>query len=169
MFCGVDDGGPTLDRETCEKLMAVPGSMGKPVTVPGQVDTALASQVGAARQEALGVAMARNQRYYEAEMEKLEEWAEDLKGNLEREIRDFEDRIRDTKRQARLAVDLKSKVDLQRQAGELERQRNAKRKNLFDEQDQIAERKDALLDEIAGKLTQQVTESEVFTIRWTVA
>ena len=169
VFCGVGDDGQPIDRETCEKLMAVPGSVRDPVEVPAPVNAALASHVEAARKEALGAAMARNQRYYEAEMEKLEDWAEDLKGNLDREIGEIEDRIREAKRQARVTLELATKVTLQRQAGDLERQRNAKRKSLFEEQDRIAARKDALLDEIAGKLTQQVSETEVFTIRWTVA
>lgn len=61
-----------------------------------------------------------------------------------------------------------TKIALQKHAGELERQRNAKRKNLFEAQDRIAADKDKLLDEVAAKLKQQVTETEVFTNRWKV-
>jgi len=168
VFSGFTDTGETIDREACEKLMCVPGSVGKPVAVPADADATLRRQFEAARAEALSAAMNRNQRYYEAEMEKLEEWAEDLKRELNREIDDLEDQIRETKKQARLAPDLAGKIALQKQAGELERQRNAKRKNLFEEQDRIAARKDELLDQVAAKLSQQVTESEVFSVRWTV-
>ena len=101
-------------------------------------------------------------------MEKLERWAEDLKQDLNRQIDELEEQIREAKKQARLAPDLTAKIALQKQAGELERQRNTKRKNLFEAQDQIAADKDRLLDDIAARLRQDVTESEVFTIRWTV-
>ncbi len=167
-FCGFADDGEPLDRDTCEKLMCVPGAVGSPVDVPAGIDEAMRRQLGGARAEAVSAAMNRNQRYYEAEMEKLEEWAEDLKKGLAREIDDMEAEIREAKKQARLAPDLAAKIVLQKQAGELERQRNAKRRNLFEEQDRIAAKKDALLDDIAGKLTQQVAETEVFTIRWKV-
>lgn len=103
-----------------------------------------------------------------AEMEKLEIWVEDLKTGLDREIRDLEQLITEAKKQARLAPDLATKLILQKKAGELERQRNAKRKNLFDEQDRIAAKKDSLLDEIAAKLQQQTKGEEIFTIRWIV-
>ncbi len=160
VFSGYCDDGSLLDGETCEKLMSVPGKVQSPAVTPPEVDASFRQQLDTARAGAMDSAMARNQRYYEAEMEKLEEWAEDLKRQLSREIDDIETQIRDTKKQARLAPDLAGKVALQKTAGELERQRNAKRKNLFEEQDRIAARKDSLLDEIASKLAQQVTETE---------
>lgn len=168
VFCGYSDAGDPIDGEIGEKLMAVPGVVGAAVSVPTDEDAALRRRLDAVRVEVLSAAMNRNQRYYEAEMEKLEEWAEDLKRDLNRQIDELEDRIREVKKQARLASELATKIGLQKQAGELERQRNAKRKNLFEEQDQIAARKDQLLDDIAAKLTQQVTETEVFTLRWKV-
>lgn len=168
VFCGYSDSGDPIDAEIGEKLLAVPGVVGSAVSVPPDEDAALRRRLDGVRAEVLSAAMNRNQRYYEAEMEKLEEWAEDLKRDLNRQIDDLEDQIREAKRQARLAPDLSTKVALQKQAGDLEKQRNSKRKNLFEAQDQIAADKDKLLDEVAAKLKQQVTETEVFTIRWSV-
>ena len=101
------------------------------------------------------------------EMEKLEEWAEDLKRDLTRENGELEDQIRETKKQAR-RTGLGDEDRLAEAGRRQEKQRNAKRKNLFEEQDRIAARKDQLLEEIAAKLKQDVTETEVFTIRWKV-
>jgi len=168
VFCGYSDAGDPIDGEIGEKLLAIPGVVGAAVTVPPDEVAALRRRLDSVRAETLSAAMNRNQRYYEAEMEKLEDWAEDLKRDLNREIGELEDQIRETKKQARLAPDLATKIGLQKQAGEQEKQRNAKRKNLFEEQDRIAARKDQLLDEIAAKLKQDVTETEVFTIRWRV-
>jgi adenine-specific DNA-methyltransferase len=168
VFSGFADDGERLEGETCVKLMAVPGAVTDEMAVPPDILSAFRPVLDAARVEAMSAAMNRNQRYYEAEMEKLDAWAEDLKSGLDREIREMELQITEAKKQARLAPDLPTKLTLQKHAGELERQRNAKRKNLFDEQDRISAKKDSLLDEIAGKLTQQVTETDVFTIRWAV-
>jgi len=168
VFCGYSDSGEPIDREIGEKLMHVPATVGAAIAVPAEEDASLRRRLDGARAEVLSAAMNRNQRYYEAEMEKLEEWAEDLRRGLNWEIEELEVQVRDAKKQARLAPDLATKIGLQKQAGELERQRNAKRKNLFEEQDRIAERKDELLDQVAAKLSQQITETEVFTIRWTV-
>lgn len=168
VFTGFTDDGERLDGETCRKLMSVPGTVQGSVTVAADISRAFSPVLEAARAEAMSAAMNRNQRYYEAEMEKLDAWAEDLKMSLDREIRELENRISEAKKQARLAPDLAAKLVLQKQASELEKQRNTKRKNLFEEQDNIAKKKDDFLDAIAAKLTQQVTETEIFTLRWSV-
>ena len=168
VFTGFADDGERLDGETCSKLLAVSGAVMESVVVPEDIASAFRPVLDAARAEAMSAAMNRNQRYYEAEMEKLDAWSEDLKTSLDREIRELETQYAEAKKQARLVPDLAAKLVLQKKAGELEKQRNAKRKNLFEEQDTIARKKDELLDNIAAKLTQQVTEQEIFTIRWTV-
>lgn len=168
VFAGVTDAGEQLDPETCTKLMVVTGIVTGSVAVPTDIIAAFRPVFDSARADAMNSVMSRNQRYYEAEMDKLDGWAEDLKSGLDREIRELEIQITEAKKQARLIPELAAKLVLQKKAGELEKQRNAKRRNLFDEQDNIARKKDDLLDAIAAKLTQHVTEQEVFTIRWTV-
>lgn len=46
---------------------------------------------------------------------------------------------------------------------------NEKRKALFDAQDEIDRKKEALIGEIEAKLKQSVEVQEIFTIRWRVA
>ena len=46
----------------------------------------------------------RNGRFFEAEAEKLEGWADDLKLGLEREIKDLDRQIKEARRSATAAV-----------------------------------------------------------------
>ena len=46
--------------------------------------------------------------------------------------------------------------------------RNAKRRSLFDAQDDIDRRREELIAEIEGKLQQRVSQETLFSIRWTV-
>ena len=48
----------------------------------------------------------------------------------------------------------------------IETQRNAKRRALFDAQDDIDRRREQLIAEIEGKLQQQVSQMKLFSIRW---
>lgn len=50
----------------------------------------------------------------------------------------------------------------------LESQCNAKRRALFDAQDEIDRRREQLIAEIEGKLQQHVSQKMLFTIRWTM-
>jgi hypothetical protein len=116
----------------------------------------------------LDEAMLRNQRYFEAEMQKLDLWAEDLKENLEYEIKDLARQINDAKRELHKVTDLPTKLEWHKKVKELEKARQDKRRMLFEAQDKIDADKDALIADIEARLKQQTTEEEVFCIRWRV-
>lgn len=115
---------------------------------------------------ALVVLIEETQEELKAESDKLDRWADDLKENLERELKNIEFEIREVKKAKRLAVDLESKVAAQKRVNELETQRNHKKRTLFDAQDQIEQRKDELITDMQARLQQKTARQEVFTIRW---
>jgi exonuclease VII large subunit len=115
---------------------------------------------------ALVVLIEETQEELKAESDKLDRWADDLKENLERELKNIEFEIREVKKAKRLAVDLESKVAAQKRVNELETQRNHKKRTLFDAQDQIEQRKDELITDVQARLQQKTARQEVFTIRW---
>ena len=120
------------------------------------------------REAILDDCMKRNARYFDDEYEKLDKWAEDMKLSLEREIKDLDAEIRLRKADARKLSDLESKVQERRHVKELEKQRDDKRRHLFEAQDQIEGKKDGLLEEVEARMKQQREEKTLFTIRWTL-
>ena len=85
---------------------------------------------------------------------------------LEREIKDLDRQIREARRAATAAHTLEEKLAGQKQVKALESQRNAKRRALFDAQDEIDGRREQLIAEIEGKLQQRVSHEMLFSIRW---
>ena len=168
VFAGVTDAGDVLDADAAAKLMLVSGAIGPDAKIEPTIQSRLAEQLTGERGRVLDEAMERNQRYFDAQMQKLDLWAEDLKENLESQIKALSNELAAAKREALQATDLATKLELQKKAREIERQRNAKRKSLFESQDAIDAEKDKLLSDTAERLKQQVAESEVFTIRWRV-
>jgi len=77
--------------------------------------------------------------------------------------------IKDTKREAQLAASLETKIALHQRVKELASQRSEKRRGLFEAQDAVDARKDALLTEVEERLQQTVTRAELFTARWRLA
>ena len=51
----------------------------------------------------------------------------------------------------------------------MQSQRNAKRRELFDAQDDIDPGREELIAEIEGKLQQRVSQQKLFSIRWRLA
>jgi hypothetical protein len=78
----------------------------------------------------------------------------------------LKDRNKDARRTATAALTLEDKLAGQKQVKALEQQRNAKRRALFDAQDEIDRQRERLIAEIEGKLQQRTTITMLFTIRW---
>jgi len=166
VFSGVQDDGGVLDPETCAKLFEVPAEMAGPTELPLSIAESLEKSSKSGAEEVQTATKERNKRFFDAEIEKLEGWATDLKEGLEAELREQQKIITAAKREARQAADLATKVELHRKIADLERKRNEKRKSLFENQDKIEKQKDDLLSNVEAKMNIKLTDEILFTIRW---
>ncbi len=139
----------------------------KETTAPKHSDL-LTTELEQAKEAVQREVAQRNLSYYEAEANKLDGWADDQKVALERDIKEIDKQIKDTRRTAAASLTLEEKLRYQKEMRELEQQRNTKRRALFDAQDAIDRRRDELIAGIEGKLEQRVKEEEVFTITWAI-
>ena len=83
--------GETLDPKTCMKFFSIPGTTGDPVDIPTEVAAAFGAQFEAEKACIVSEIAERNQECFEMEMEKLENWANDLKegliGDIEKQLK----------------------------------------------------------------------------------
>ncbi len=168
VFAAQDDSGESLDQETCERLFDVGGSMSQAGAPPLNVTRDLEARFESARSSVLSEIGERNGHFFEDEIEKLERWAEDLREGLESELKELDAEIKNLKRQAKIESDLETKLALHRKAKDLESSRSQKRRALYDAQDDIERRKEALIGEVEARLKQRIEEEALFTIRWQV-
>jgi hypothetical protein len=110
----------------------------------------------------------RNRDFFDAEMDKLDQWADDMKISLEKEIKDLDAEIKLRKSEAKKMMNLEAKVKAQRLIKELEKKRSEKRQTLFAAQDEIDGRKDDLLTDTESRLNQRIEQKELFSIRWKI-
>jgi len=101
-------------------------------------------------------------------MDKLDQWADDMKISLEKEIKDLDAEIKLRKSEAKKMMNLEAKVKAQRVIKEMEKKRSEKRQTLFAAQDDIDGRKDDLLTDIESRLNQRIEQKELFTINWKI-
>jgi len=179
------DHNQTLDEEICRKLLSLPAHVesnrqdakdakeGEDLEKVGDLgdlggSSDLADLCSAAVQEKLQQIESRNGQFFDEEVLKLDRWSEDLKLSLEREIKEIDKLIRELRRTAVLAQSLQDKLACQKQIRNLERRRNAKRRELFDAQDAIDGQREELIGKIEKQLQHTTTVQALFTIRWTV-
>lgn len=102
--------------------------------------------------------------FFDEEVNKLDHWADDIKFGLEQSIKDIDQQIKEVRRNAKIAPMLAEKLSFQKQ--QLERARNKQRKELFDRQDEIDERRELLIGQLESKLNQKMEVEDLFIIRW---
>ncbi len=168
LVTGVTDDGHVLDRETCEKLLTIPAKLGGPAGLDDGTKARIEATLQSQAARVLGESQQRNETFFDAESDKMDRWADDLKDNLERELKNFELEIREAKKAKRLAADLESKIAAQKRINELEQQRNHKKRTLFDAQDDIEQKKDTLIADVESRLRQQTSRETLFSVRWHV-
>jgi hypothetical protein len=168
LLTGITDDGSMLESEVLTRLMTVPATAGSQAYVPAPTALRLDDGFSQQRDVIRRTISERNARYFEEEATKLDGWADDLKVGLEREIREIDRQIKEARRAATAALTLDEKLAGQKAVKALEAERNTKRRSLFDAQDRIDVQREDLIASIEGKLEQQVSEMELFTIRWSV-
>jgi hypothetical protein len=168
IVAAITDQGAMLDEETATRLLSLPGHVAP--RGPGEGAEAKPDSLDAAilqRQTVIQKGISeRNARFFEAEADKLDGWADDLKVGLEREIKELDRQIKETRRAATAAMTLEEKLAGQKQIKALEAQRNQKRRSLFDAQDDVDRQREALIAKIEGKLKQKEMTQSLFAVRW---
>jgi ERCC4-related helicase len=165
-FAGVADEGTALDGAQCRRLFDLPATVGAAVDPPkdarGMLDAGLATR----RKKLLQELTEKNGRWFDTEMDKLDRWAEDRRASLKAELNDLDDKLKEAKKAARLAPTLPEKLERQREARTLETKRDEAWRSYDQASRDVDKQKDALLDEISGRLAQNIEQVPLFTVRW---
>ena len=158
------EAGEILDEETARRLLSLPGTYQRNLTeaFPSSLNEITRKQQARISRDI----SERNAEFFEAEASKLDNWADDLKVGLEREIKDIDRQIKEARRAASAALSLEEKLAGQKQIKALESHRKDRRRSLFDAQDEIDQNRELLIAKIEGKLKSESNEEELFTIRW---
>ena len=167
IFAALADNSQPLDVEQAGRLLRLPVWDWHTMNAPPTSES-LASLTACQRDAILQSISRRNAAFFEAEANKLDGWAEDLKVGLEREIKELDRQIREARRAATAAPTLQEKLEAQKHVKSLEAHRNTRRRALFDAQDDIDRHREQLIAEIEGKLGQKTTLLELFSIRWKI-
>lgn len=165
MACYTDDG-ETIHSEIAQRFFSLNAVENGAINLTNEATTNFKDLIYRERQEIISENANRNRDFFDVEMDKLDQWADDMKISLEKEIRDLDAEIKLRKAEAKKMLNLEAKVKSQRQIKELEKKRSEKRQTLFSAQDDIDDKKETLLTDIEKRLNQKIEQKELFTIKW---
>jgi ERCC4-related helicase len=170
VLSGVCDDGTLVDAEQCRRFFSLGASEQSSdcLSLPSQLRARLDEGLQRQQNEISEKLSQRNGAFFESEMDKLDLWAEDHRRSLKSRLEELDAKIKETRKEARSAPNLPTKLELQRQVRALEEKRNDAWREYDDAAKSVEMKKDALLDEISQRLNQQITAEELFCIRWSL-
>jgi superfamily II DNA/RNA helicase len=168
LFSAMDSGGKSLDHETCQRLFNCAAQVSSDGEVPSDLAERLRKEAGRHAEATIASSLEGNNTLFNEERERLEKWAEDMVVAAEKDLADTKAQIKAMRRQARLATTLDEQNELQQKLRELERRQRRQRQQIFEVEDEIAEKRDTLIDGLQRRMTQKTHSTHLFTIQWEV-
>ncbi|MDN5925394.1 MAG: hypothetical protein L0H70_10410 [Xanthomonadales bacterium] len=148
------------------RLLTLPG---KVVAERVAVDETRSAQIASERQTAIQRSISeRNARCFEAEVERTDGWADDLKVGIECALRNWISTSKMHRCGATAILTLEDKlVAAQKQVKALETQRSHKRRSLFEAQVRIDAQRDAMISkiEVKARCSNQEHQHNFFEFR----
>jgi ERCC4-related helicase len=168
LLSGVTDSGEAVDETTCRRLFDFLADQGAGCEIPPDTSAALDRDQVRQRKSLLEEMIARNGRWFDTEMDKLDRWAEDRRASLKQELEDLDETLKEAKKAARLAPTLPEKLGRQRETRALEGKREEAWRAYDDASRDIDHQKDALLDDLSQRLQHAIDQEPLFTLRWSL-
>jgi hypothetical protein len=168
LFSGIDDNGRSIDNEACAKLFSV-GANVHPVETPtSTVADRLQAEAEQHAKATLNRSLDANNKHFASARERLERWAEDKIYAAEKALKDTKEQIKGVRREARAAATLEEEAVIQTKLQELERRQRKQRQEIFNQEDEVAEKRDKLIVNLQKRLSRGHSVETLFTIRWSV-
>ena len=98
-----------LHADNSEKPLRLPTRIAE-TTIKTRFQTSLSDNIAERRQTLLNQATERNLGYFEEEVQKLDDWADDLKQGLEQEIKETDREIKEVRRTSATSATLEEKL-----------------------------------------------------------
>lgn len=168
VFTAITDGGTLLDEEQCELIFRLQGEALSSSSdgLALQPDSLLTETVTRQLDARLSRLLDENNQYFQRERSKLEAWADDQLLSAEQRLEDTRARIKEAKRQARLAESVEQQKHAEEELQRLSRLQRRQRQEIFDVEDEIEARRDALIEALERQMHQSSSSHHLFRIRW---
>lgn len=166
VFSAQADDGAWLDVDACQRMLELSGRMGGTLSDAEALPVNFEANVRRQIDAALTKALEENNTYFQAERERLDQWAEDQLLSAEQALQDTKARLKDAKRRARAATTVEDQAAVQDEIRALESQQRRQRREIFDVEDEIEAKRDALIAALERRLNQRSHSVRLFRIRW---
>jgi uncharacterized protein YeeX (DUF496 family) len=168
ILSAVTDNGEILDYDQSSRLFSLDGEKNNGIELPDQINSILSQSFEAQKSVIIHSIGERNSGIFNQEIEKLDKWADDNRVALKTKMNELDNKIKEKKKEARLSSNLPEKLQMRKEIQALEKKYDAMWKEYEDQAKDIERRKDGLIDDLEGRLSQNTEVKKLFAIRWKI-
>jgi hypothetical protein len=168
VLTGRTESGQVLDEAQCRRFFDLSATIGKKGAVSAEIVKQLDDLLARRQKAILEEMTARDGRWFDIEMDKLDHWAEDRRASLKVELEELDEAIKETRKAARMAPNLPEKLEKQQALRKLESKRNDAWHHYDAASPEIEKQKEVLLDDINLRLEQQTESQLLLIVHWTL-
>jgi len=166
IIAAMTDDGVRIEAAAAMRLFEMPSWKNGAADL--QLPQAMKATVDEQRKTILDEMARRQSTWFDEEMEKLDHWAEDRRAGLKADLKELDEQIKVLKKEVRQTGNMPEKLALQRKARALESQRDEAWRAYDAAAKDIEVQKDGLLDQVEERLSQAVSDEELFAIRFQI-
>ncbi|WP_130803724.1 SNF2-related protein [Acinetobacter ihumii] len=166
VITAMTDDGKVLDVDLCERLLQVNATVLSDEA--DQIPEIFQANIDKQYQVALNHALELNDEFFKKERDKLEQWAEDSLLAVEKMLEDTKLKISSLKRESRRAPDIETEKRLQEEIQKAEKEKRRMRQQIFDVEDEIADKREAMIDALEQRLHRSSKAENLFIVQWKV-
>lgn len=167
VISALTEAGEQINEEDAKKLFQLSGTLSPSILSQGDLERLEVAELNRAASLVDDITQ-RNAVFFDEEVEKLDKWAEDVKRSLELDIKKLDIDIKTAQTEARKMGVLQEKLKAQRQIKDMEKKRTEMRRKLYEEQDKVEARKEALIAHVEGRLLQDTVRERLFSVRFKI-
>ena len=164
----LDQNKEAIERDIIKKLFSLSAQSVTPKALSPEESTKLDELEQQTISVISGQIAERNSEFFDDEVDKLDNWSDDVKKGLELDLRKLDIDIKTAKTNAKKIVNLEEKLKAQREIKDSEKKRNEMRRKLYEAQDEVEIKKEKLLEGIEAQLKQKSQIETLFTISWKI-
>lgn len=168
LFSGMDDDKKSLDQEVLEKMFLCTGTINKSIELPVEIKNHLDQNMDRHKKATINHSLEENNKHFNEAREKLEKWADDMILASEKELHETKQQIKALTRESRMATTMEDQHSIQERIATLEKKKRKQRQRIFEIEDEIIEKRDALINSLEKRMIQRTNSHVLFTVRWKI-
>ncbi len=169
LYAGITEDLEPVDHELCQKILLLPCIIKEnlPLNYEAMLQH-LPKGIEKNAKTVLKESELRNEKFFEQEADKLDQWARDLKQSYEIELDLMKKELKTRRTEWRKIQVLAVKVEARQIINEMEKKIHQLRNTIDERQHEIESKQDELIENVKARMQHKTEQKELFTIRWTL-